>query len=132
MCCGDASCSQVLWGVFNSPPGWAAGFHNGKQPYVETINAKNNDHIWTNVTNVLSWIPGLSIISGVYYLYKAHQVDKRIENSEISEDCDIYATALRGRAIASFLQASIFLAVLDIIATIGRFSKPPIPQENQR
>ena len=102
--------------------GWAMGFHTDESSDANNMmSAANNDHIWSNLTNVLSWIPGLSLIAGVYYLYKAHEANELFQEPDGHNEA-VYGQALKGRAIASFLQASVILFVIDIIATIGRFS----------
>lgn len=105
----------------NNGIGWAMGFQTEKSSGSNSmVDPEENDHIWTNLTHVLSWIPGLSIIAGVYYLYKAHEA-KEICNTNETDELD-YAKTLQARAVASFLQASVILFAIDIIATISRFS----------
>ena len=109
MCLGDT--------FHLKPAGWAAGFHFSDTYRIEIFATDEKEHVWSNLANILSWIPFFSIISGSYYWNRANELASRSEGS----NKEGYINALRARAIASFCQASVILFALDIIATLCRY-----------
>lgn len=96
------------------------------------------------VTTILSWIPGISIISAIYDFVIAHkcaaqakELRKSAEEwsnssekigliAKANEDalaCEHLAQSYRARGTATLLQASVLLMIFDIGATIGRFRR---------
>ena len=112
---------------YDNGTGWAMGFHTDEScDENKMIKPEEDEHLWINLAHVSSWFPGLSIISGVYYLHKANEGVKDLnENPVLGKPADhdelLFAKALKVRAIASFCQAGTLLFVADVIATTARF-----------
>lgn len=99
----------------------AFGFRWEKSDWQSITNYCEKDRYWLNWSNVVSWIPILCIISGIYHLIIANKADNLAEDLYDDKDLKAYATALRVRAAAEFFQASLFLAIIDLIVSIGRY-----------
>jgi hypothetical protein len=114
----------------NRNPGlWAYGFHTSDNDLVEVINGRENAHIWVNLTNILSWVPILSTISGIYHLHRASKIEKAlgVENDTLVKNVNplhkAYASALRKRAYAEFAQIGfLFFICVDITVSLLRMS----------
>lgn len=115
---------------FRSNMGQSCGFHTTKNSNYTRPDIYKGGLKGHNITRILSWIPVLSIISGIYDLVKSNQfaaeavVKSHKGSYEASDKYGELAASYKARAIASFCQASVFLLILDIIATAGRYSTP--------
>lgn len=97
-------------------------------------------HVWHNLAIVGSWIPGIAMISGIYFKIKSNHFEKMIPakvNGQIPpaqfDKWQAYtqlAYHFEARAIATFCQASVLLMIVDLVASAIRFF-PLISPEQQ-
>jgi hypothetical protein len=114
--------------ICNGSIGSAFGFHSSSNKKVLFFGGEGDfpplskGHFWTNLTNVLSWIPGLCLISAVYHLYRASQAEKAsLKAHMFTSELLYYANALRARAITEIFQVSSLFIFVDTGVSIGRF-----------
>lgn len=122
----DGFCGAIHQGGKNGYA-WALGFHGpeSKCPAVDPNTPKDSFKgiTWTNLTNFMGWIPGLSIISAVFHAYKGYQVSQ-IAKTLPEEQKPQWEEFSRGLFLRAAAEAScigsIALWVLDIGITLQR------------
>lgn len=105
------------------------GFHRSSDnfacsPKILSSEGELSSFFCHNIAVLGSWIPGISILSGIYFNIMSDKLTSRAARTQNEEDKAYLvgmASSFKTRAIASFCQASVFLMLIDLIATAARF-----------